>query len=79
MPWPGACSGCTWRPCPATLFAIAVSLMVGVIVPAGHLNAVVTVTLASCGALLLYVMFARALRVGELADLTETVTARFRR
>jgi putative peptidoglycan lipid II flippase len=64
---------------PPTLFAIAVSLMVGVIVPAGHLNAVVTVTLASCGALLLYVMFARALRVGELADLTETVTAGFRR
>jgi putative peptidoglycan lipid II flippase len=64
---------------PPALFAIAVSVMIGVILPAGHLSAVVTVTLASCGALLLYVMFARALRVGELADLTETVTARFRR
>ncbi|HEU5418071.1 MAG TPA: murein biosynthesis integral membrane protein MurJ [Streptosporangiaceae bacterium] len=64
---------------PPALFAIAVSLMVGVVLPAGHLNAVVTVTIAGCGALLLYVMFARALRVGELADLTKTVTARFRR
>jgi hypothetical protein len=35
--------------------------------------------LAGSGGLLLYVMFARAFRVRELAGLTETVTARFRR
>jgi putative peptidoglycan lipid II flippase len=64
---------------PPALFVVAMALMVGVVLPAGHLNAIVTVTLGGCGALLLYVMFARALRVGELADLTETVTARFRR
>ena len=42
-------------------------------------GAFVTIALAGSGGLLLYVMFARALRVGELAGLTETVTARFRR
>ena len=60
-------------------FAIAISLMVGVLLPAGRLGAFVTIALAGSGGLLLYVMFARALRVGELAGLTETVTARFRR
>ena len=60
-------------------FAIAISLMVGVLIPAGRLGAFVIIALAGCGGLLLYVMFARALRVGELAGLTETVTARFRR
>jgi putative peptidoglycan lipid II flippase len=60
-------------------FAIAISLMVGVLLPAGRLGAFVIIALAGSGGLLLYVMFARALRVRELAGLTETVTARFRR
>jgi putative peptidoglycan lipid II flippase len=64
---------------PPALFAIAVSVTVGVVLPAGHLNAVVTVALAGAGGLLLYVMFAKAFRVQELADLTESVTHRFRR
>jgi hypothetical protein len=34
---------------------------------------------ASIGALLLYVMFARALGVTELTELTSSVTRRFRR
>jgi putative peptidoglycan lipid II flippase len=64
---------------PPAIFAIAVSVTVGVLVPAGHLNAFITVVLAGLGGLLLYVMFAKALRVSELADLTRTVTGRFRR
>jgi putative peptidoglycan lipid II flippase len=64
---------------PAAIFAIAVTVMVGVILPAGRLGAAVTMILAGAGALLLYVMFARALRVRELTDLTGTVLARFRR
>ena len=60
-------------------FAIAISLMIDVLVPAGRLGAFVILVLAGSGGLLLYVMFARALRVRELAGLTETVTARFRR
>jgi putative peptidoglycan lipid II flippase len=60
-------------------FAIAISLMIGVLLPAGRLGAFVIIALAGSGGVLLYVMFARALRVSELAGLTETVTARFRR
>ena len=64
---------------PPAIFAIAVTVMIGVIFPAGRLGAAVTIVLAGSGALLLYLMFARALRIGELADLTGTVLARFRR
>jgi putative peptidoglycan lipid II flippase len=60
-------------------YAIAISLMIGVVLPSGRLGAFVTLVLAGSGGLLLYVMFARAFRVRELAGLTETVTARFRR
>jgi putative peptidoglycan lipid II flippase len=61
------------------LFAVAISLMVGVLLPTGRLGAFVILALAGSGGLLLYVMFARALHVRELAGLTETVSARFRR
>jgi hypothetical protein len=52
--------------------------MVGVVLPAGKLGALVTVTLAGCGAFLLYVLFARALGVAELGDLAGTVRSRLR-
>jgi putative peptidoglycan lipid II flippase len=64
---------------PGMIFAIAVSLMVNVIVPAGTLNGLVTVVLAGCGSLLLYVLFAKAFGVTELEDLTGSVKARFGR
>jgi putative peptidoglycan lipid II flippase len=64
---------------PPAIFAIAISVMIGVILPAGMLNALVTCALAGAGGLLLYVMFARAFRVTELAELTESVSGRFRR
>jgi putative peptidoglycan lipid II flippase len=64
---------------PGMLFAIAVSLMVGVVLPAGPAAAIVTVTLAGCGSLLLYVLFAKAFGIGELTDLTGTVRARLGR
>jgi putative peptidoglycan lipid II flippase len=64
---------------PSVLFAVAATLMVAVILPAGRLNAIVTVTLAGCGALLLYVLFAKALGITELTDLTDTVRSRLRR
>jgi len=60
-------------------YAIAISLMIGVLFPAGRLGAFLILVLAGSGGLLLYVMFARALRVSELAGLTDTVMARFRR
>jgi murein biosynthesis integral membrane protein MurJ len=64
---------------PPAVFAIAISVMVGVVLPTGMLNALVTCALAGAGGLLLYVMFARAFRVTELAELTESVSGRFRR
>lgn len=64
---------------PSVLFAVAATLMVAVILPAGRLNAIVTVTLAGCGALLLYVLFAKASGITELTDLTDTVRSRLRR
>jgi len=64
---------------PCVLFAAAVSVMVGAVVPAGTLSALITVVLGGSGALLLYVLFAKALGVAELTDLSSTVTARLRR
>src|SRR5712691_3282057 len=64
---------------PGIIFAIAVTVMVGVVLPAGRIGALVTVTLAGCGAFLLYVLFAKALRIGELAGLADTVRSRLRR
>jgi putative peptidoglycan lipid II flippase len=64
---------------PAAIFAIAVSVMVGVVLPTGRLGAIVTVTLAGCGALLLYVLFAKALGIAEVSELTGTFRARLRR
>ena len=76
---PAAWSGCTLASLAPACYAIAISLMIGVVLPSGRLGAFVTLVLAGSGGLLLYVMFARAFRVRELAGLTETVTARFRR
>jgi putative peptidoglycan lipid II flippase len=64
---------------PPAVFAIAISVMIGVVLPTGMLNALVTCALAGAGGLLLYVMFARAFRVTELAELTKSVSGRFRR
>jgi putative peptidoglycan lipid II flippase len=64
---------------PPAIFAIAVSLMVGVVLPTGRVGALVTVALAGSGAFLLYVLFAKALGVAELSDLAGTMRRRLRR
>ena len=64
---------------PAAIFAIAVSVMVGAVLPTGRVEALVTVTLAGCGAFLLYVLFAKALGVTELTDLSGSLHSRLRR
>jgi putative peptidoglycan lipid II flippase len=63
---------------PGAIFAIAVSVMVGAVVPAGRFAALFTVALGGAGAMLLYVLFAKAFGVTELSDLTATVRARLR-
>jgi putative peptidoglycan lipid II flippase len=64
---------------PAALFAIAMSLMVGVILPAGRFSALVIVALAGCGSLFIYMLFAKALRLTELSELTVSLRARISR
>ena len=64
---------------PAALFALAVSVMAGAVFGSGHLGAFVTLLVGGIGALLLYMLFARAFHVRELADLTQSVSRRFRR
>jgi putative peptidoglycan lipid II flippase len=63
---------------PCVIFVAAVTVMVGAVVPAGTLAALIIVLLGGSGALLLYVLFAKALGVVELTDLSSTVTARLR-
>jgi putative peptidoglycan lipid II flippase len=63
---------------PGAIFAIAVSVMVGAIIPTGRIAALCTVALGGSGALLLYVLFAKAFGVSELNDLTASVRSRLR-
>ena len=64
---------------PAAVFALAVSILFGTLFGTGHLGAFATVLVGGVGAVLLYMLFARALHVRELADLIRSVTSRFRR
>jgi len=63
---------------PGAIFAIAVSVMVGAVIPGGRIAALVTVALGGSGAMLLYVLFAKAFGVAELDELTASLHARFR-
>ena len=63
---------------PGVIFAIAVSVMIGAVSPGGKIAALFTVALGGSGAMLLYVMFAKAFGVRELTNLTDTVRARLR-
>jgi len=64
---------------PAALFVIPVTLVVNVMLAPGHLNALVTAVVAGFGSLLLYVMFAKALRIREFDDLVTSVRTRLGR
>jgi putative peptidoglycan lipid II flippase len=64
---------------PALLFAWAVTFMVGVIVAPGAIYGFVTLFLGGSGGLLLYLLFSRALGIGEVAALTSTVKSRLHR
>ncbi len=63
---------------PAVVFAIAMAMAVGVVFHPGPVNGLLTALLGGGGALLMYLLFARALGVRELADLGGTITGRFR-
>jgi len=64
---------------PGLIFALATSFMVGVILPPGPAFGIVTVILGASGALLLYLLFARALKITELTELLSGLRTRLRR
>jgi putative peptidoglycan lipid II flippase len=64
---------------PAAVFALAITFAVGVVLPAGPAFGLVTLIIGGSGALLLYVLFAKALGVTELAELTAGLRMRLRR
>jgi murein biosynthesis integral membrane protein MurJ len=64
---------------PGLFFALAASLMVGVILPPGPAFGVVTMIIGGGGALLLYLLFAKALRITEVTELTSGLRTRLGR
>jgi putative peptidoglycan lipid II flippase len=64
---------------PGLFFALATSLMVGVILSPGPVYGIVTIIIGGGGALLLYLLFARALGITELTELTSGLRNRLGR
>jgi putative peptidoglycan lipid II flippase len=64
---------------PAALFALVVAAMFHAAFSAGKLSALLTLVFGGAGALVLYVVFARMLRVAEVTDLLGMVRSRLRR
>jgi putative peptidoglycan lipid II flippase len=64
---------------PSLFFALAASLMVGVILSPGPAFGIVTVIIGGSGALLLYLLFAKALGVTEVTELASGLRPRLGR
>ncbi|HYB85748.1 MAG TPA: murein biosynthesis integral membrane protein MurJ [Streptosporangiaceae bacterium] len=64
---------------PGLFFVLATSLMVGVILSPGPVYGIVTIIIGGGGALLLYLLFARALGITELTELTSGLRSRLGR
>ena len=64
---------------PAAIFALCVALAVNAVFSAGKVSATLAMVFGGAGAVLLYVLFARILRVAEVTDLIGSVRARFHR
>jgi putative peptidoglycan lipid II flippase len=64
---------------PAAIFGLATTFAVGVVLSPGPAFGIVTVIFGGGGALLLYTMFAKALGVTEVTELTSGLRTRLRR
>ena len=64
---------------PAAIFALAITFAVGVVLPPGPAFGLITLVFGGSGGLLLYVLFAKALGVTELSELTAGLRTRLRR
>ncbi len=64
---------------PAAIFALIIALMVGAAFSTGKIYAALVVIVGGAGAVVLYMVFARMLRVSEVTDLIGTVRSRLHR
>src|SRR5215831_10730248 len=64
---------------PGLFFALAASLMVGVFLSPGPVFGIVTLIIGGSGALLLYLLFAKALKITEVTELTSGLRTRLGR
>jgi murein biosynthesis integral membrane protein MurJ len=64
---------------PAALFALGVAVMIGSVLHPGRISALATVVVGGSGALLVYLVFARGLRIREVSELAWSLTTRLRR
>jgi putative peptidoglycan lipid II flippase len=64
---------------PAAICALIIAIVVGGALGEGKLSSAVVVVVGGAGAMLVYMLFSRILRVGEVTDLTTMVRSRLRR
>jgi putative peptidoglycan lipid II flippase len=64
---------------PGAIFALAITFSVGVILAPGPAFGIITAIIGGSGALLLYVLFAKAFGVGELTELGRGLRTRLGR
>ena len=57
---------------PGMVFALAVSVIIGRIAPAGTVTALAIVAIGGCGGLALYLLAARILNITEVSELTRS-------
>jgi putative peptidoglycan lipid II flippase len=62
---------------PAALFALEAGFAVGVVIHPGFAFGLVAVLLGGCGGALLYILFARSLRISEVSNLMAMIGGRF--
>jgi putative peptidoglycan lipid II flippase len=63
---------------PGMVFALAVSVIIGRIAPAGTVTALAIVAIGGCGGLALYLLAARVLNITEVSELTRSFRVRLR-
>jgi putative peptidoglycan lipid II flippase len=63
---------------PGTIFAVAVSIVIGRVAPGGTVTALATVAIGGSGGLLLYLLAARLLKVAEVSEVTRMLWIRVR-
>jgi len=63
---------------PGTIFALAVSVIIDQVAPAGTVAALASVAIGGSGGLALYLLAARVLNVTEVSEMTRSLRVRLR-